>query len=75
MTRDQNAHTDPLEVAQMLRLAAARGVTVKLRLGNGWHYRADPPIIIGRDYVQFATPTTRAPMHVRFADIVSVEIL
>ena len=75
MPPDRETHADPLEVVQMLRLAAARGVTVKLRLRNGWQYRADPPIIIGRDFVQFATPTTRAPMHVRFADIVAVEVL
>jgi hypothetical protein len=58
-----------------LRLAASEGVVLRVKTKNGWTHRITPPIVIGGDFVQFASPASRRPVVVQLEDVVDFERL
>lgn len=58
-----------------LRFAGWQGVPLRLRHCDGTNYQINAPIIIGEDFVQFASKTGYSPVRVPFSQIVDFELL
>ena len=58
-----------------LRFAGWKGVPLRLQHCDGMHYHINAPIIIGDDFVQFASEAGFRPVRVAFDEIISFELL
>jgi hypothetical protein len=58
-----------------LKFAGWKGVPLRLLHCDGTHYQINPPIIIGDDFVQFASEIGFKPVLVPFSQIVAFELL
>lgn len=66
------ANTDALLSA--LKLASWMGLEMWVRDVEGTNYRVNAPVIIGNDFVQFATGNSLRPIAVPLHDIAAFEL-
>lgn len=58
-----------------LRFAGWKGVPLRVQHCDGTHYHINAPIIIGDDFVQFASEAGFRPVRVPFCEIAAFELL
>jgi hypothetical protein len=66
---------DTTALVNALRFAGWKGVPLRLELSDGTDLQINAPIIIGNDYVQFASELGFAPVRVPFRRIAAFELL
>ncbi len=66
------ANTDALLSA--LKLASWMGLEMWVRDVDGTNYRVNAPVIIGNDFVQFATGNSLMPVAVPLSEIAAFEL-
>jgi len=58
-----------------LKLVGWQGVAMLLETSDGQSYEVNAPIILGRDYVQFAPALGCAPVVIPFDEITAFQLL
>jgi hypothetical protein len=72
--RSPGPAVDTAALLSALRLAGWLGVAMTLQDSDGNHYRLRPPIIIGDDFVQFATGVEFERIRISFDSIAAFEL-
>ena len=61
-------------LVRALYIATAKGVRLKVKTSDGYVYRTIAPIIIGNNFLQFATPQSDDLILVLFKEIEGLEV-